>query len=48
MVGAGIVGLIVVIWILSSLAGIIFFFVKAAIVIALIAGAFWVVGRLRR
>jgi flagellar biogenesis protein FliO len=42
-----VVGLIVAFWILSSLAGIFFFFVKVAVVIALIAGVFWVVSRFR-
>ena len=48
MVGVGVVGAIVAFWILSSIAGIIFFFIKIAAVIALISGAFWVVARLRR
>ena len=47
MTAVGVVGLIVAFWILSSLAGIIFFFVKIAVVIALIAGVFWVVSRFR-
>jgi hypothetical protein len=48
MVGVGVVGAIVAFWILSSIAGIVFFFIKIAAVIALISGAFWVVARLRR
>jgi flagellar biogenesis protein FliO len=48
MVGVGVVGAIVAFWLLSSIVGIIFFFVKIAVIIALIGGAFWVVGRLRR
>jgi Flp pilus assembly protein TadB len=47
MTAVGVVGLIVAFWILSSLAGIIFFFVKIAAVIALIAAVFWVVSRFR-
>ncbi len=47
MVGVGVVGAIVAFWVLSSLVGIILFFVKIAVIIALIAGAFWVVGRIR-
>jgi hypothetical protein len=47
MTAVAVVGLIVAFWILSSLAGIFFFFVKAAVVIALIAGVFWVVSRFR-
>jgi high-affinity Fe2+/Pb2+ permease len=47
MTAVAVVGLIVAFWILSSLAGVIFFFVKIAVVIALIAGVFWVVSRFR-
>ena len=47
MTAVAVVGLIVAFWILSSLAGILFFFVKVAVVIALIAGVFWVVSRFR-
>ena len=47
MTAVGVVGIIVAFWILSSLAGIIFFFVKVAVVIALIAAVFWVVSRFR-
>ncbi len=47
MTAVGVVGIIVAFWILTSLAGIIFFFVKIAVVIALIAGVFWLVSRFR-
>ena len=47
MTAVAVVGLVVAFWILSSLAGIIFFFVKVAVVIALIAAVFWVVSRIR-
>jgi len=47
MTAVAVVGLIVAFWILSSLAGIFFFFLKVAVVIALIAGVFWVVSRIR-
>jgi high-affinity Fe2+/Pb2+ permease len=47
MTAVGVVGIIVGFWILSSLAGIIFFFVKVAVIVALIAGVFWVVSRFR-
>jgi len=47
MVAVGVVGAIVAFWVLSSLVGIILFFVKIAVIIGLIAGAFWVVGRIR-
>jgi hypothetical protein len=47
MTAVGVVGILVAFWILSSIAGIIFFFVKVAVVIAAIAGVFWLVSRLR-
>jgi hypothetical protein len=47
MTAVGVVGILVAFWILSSLAGIIFFFVKVAIIIALIGGVFWLVSRFR-
>jgi len=48
MVAVGVVGAIVAFWLLSSIVGIIFFFVKIAAVVALIGAVFWVVSRLRR
>ena len=48
MTAVGVVGIIVAFWILSSLAGIIFFFVKVAVIVALIAGVFWLVSHFRR
>jgi hypothetical protein len=47
MTAVGVVGVLVAFWILASLAGIIFFFVKVAVIIALIGGVFWLVSRLR-
>ena len=47
MKAVAVVGIIVAFWILSSLAGIFFFFVKIVVVIALIAGVFWLVSRFR-
>jgi len=47
MTAVGVVGVIVAFWILSSLLGIIWFFVKIAVIIALIAGVFWLVSRMR-
>jgi len=47
MTAVGVVGVIVAFVILHALAGIIFFFVKIAAIVALIAGVFWVVSRLR-
>ncbi|HUC05592.1 MAG TPA: hypothetical protein VL961_09330 [Acidimicrobiales bacterium] len=48
MVAVGVVGAIIAFWVLSSVIGIIAFFVKIAVIVGLIAGAFWVVGRVRR
>jgi ABC-type transport system involved in cytochrome c biogenesis permease subunit len=48
MTAVGVVGILIAFWILSSLAGIILFFVKVAVIIAAIAGVFWLVSRLRR
>jgi hypothetical protein len=47
MTAVGVVGIIVGFWILSSLAGVIFFFVKVAVIVGLIAGVFWLVSRFR-
>jgi hypothetical protein len=47
MAAVGVVGAIVAFWILSSIVGIIFFFVKIAVVIGLIGGAFWLVSKIR-
>jgi hypothetical protein len=48
MTAVGIVGAIVAFWVLSSIVGIFIFFVKIAVVVALIGGVFWLVSRLRR
>jgi hypothetical protein len=48
MTAVGVVGIVVAFWILSSLLGVIWFFVKIAAIVALIAGVFWVVSRMRR
>jgi hypothetical protein len=47
MTAVGVVGILVAFWILASLAGIILFFVKVAVIIALIGGVFWLVSRFR-
>jgi hypothetical protein len=44
----GLIGIIVAFWVLSSVVGIIFFFVKLAVVVALIAGVLWLLSRFRR
>jgi uncharacterized membrane protein len=43
-----VVGVIIAFVVLSSIAGIIFEIVKIAVIVALIAGVFWLVGRFRR
>jgi hypothetical protein len=48
MVAVGVVGVIVAFVVLHAIAGIIFFFVKLAVVVALIAAVFWLIGRSRR
>ncbi len=47
MTVVAVVGVLVAFWILSSLAGIFFFFVKVIVVVAAIAAVFWLVSRLR-
>ena len=47
MAAVAMVGAIIAFWILSSLVGIIFFFFKVAVVVALIGGAFWLVSHFR-
>jgi uncharacterized membrane protein len=44
----GVLAAIVAFWALSSIVGIIFFFVKLAVVVALIAGVIWLISRFRR
>jgi hypothetical protein len=48
MGAVAVVGVIVAFVVLSSVVGIIFEVVKVGVVIALIAGAFWLVSRFRR
>jgi hypothetical protein len=48
MLAVGVVGAIVAFWILSSIVGIVFFFIKIVAVVALIGGAFWLVSKIRR
>jgi cobalamin biosynthesis protein CobD/CbiB len=48
MVAVGVVGALIAFWVLSSIVGIIFFIVKIAVLVGLVAGAFWVVNRLRK
>jgi hypothetical protein len=48
MLAVGVVGAIVAFWILSSIAGFIFFIVKLVVLVGLVGGAFWLVSRLKR
>jgi hypothetical protein len=48
MTVVGVVGILVAFWILSSVIGIIWFFVKIIAIVALIAGVFWTVSRFRK
>jgi hypothetical protein len=48
MAAVAVVGAIVAFWVLSSIVGIIFFFVKIIAVVVLIGAAFWLVHRLRK
>jgi hypothetical protein len=43
-----VVGIIVAFWVLSSLVGIAVFFIKLAVVVALVVGVFWLLSRFRR
>jgi hypothetical protein len=46
--GVAVLGALIAFWVLSSIAGIVFFFVKLAVVVALVGGVVWLVNRLRR
>ena len=48
MTVVGVVGVIVAFWIIGGVFSLIWFFVKIGVIIALIAGVFWLVSRLRR
>jgi hypothetical protein len=48
MVVVAIVGVLVAFVVLHAIAGILFFFIKLAVVVALIAAVFWLLGRYRR
>ncbi len=47
MTAVGVVGVIVAFWIIGGVFSIIWFFVKIAVIVALVAGVFWLVSRLR-
>ncbi len=48
MIAVGVVGVIIAFVVLHAIAGIVFFFIKLAVVVALIAAVFWLLGRYRR
>lgn len=49
LVGVGVVGVLVAFWVLSSIAGLVWFFVKVAAIIGVIGGLAWLLlGRGRR
>ena len=47
MTAVAVVGVIVAFWIIGGVFSIIWFFVKIAVIIALVAGVFWLISRLR-
>ncbi len=47
MTAVGVVGVIVAFWIIGGVFSIIWFVVKIAVIVALVAGVFWLVSRLR-
>ena len=48
MTAVAVVGVLVAFWLLSSVIGIIWFFVKIIAIVAVVAGVFWAVSRLKR
>ena len=48
VVAVGVLAAIIAFWVLSSIVGIVLFFVKLAVVVAVIAGVFWLISRFRR
>ena len=48
MLAVGVVGAIIAFWVLSSLVGIFLFILKIVVIVGLIGGAFWLVGRFRQ
>jgi len=47
MTAVGVVGVIVAFWIIGGVFSFIWFIVKIGVIVALIAGVFWLVSRLR-
>ena len=48
MVCVGIVGVIIAFWVIGGVLSFVFVIVKIAVIVALIAAAFWLVSRFRR
>jgi hypothetical protein len=48
MVAVGVVGAIVAFWVIGGILSFFGFIIKIAIIVALIGGAFWLVGKIRR
>jgi hypothetical protein len=48
MTAVAVVGVLIAFWLLSSVIGIIWFFVKIIAIVAVVAGVFWAVSRLKR
>ena len=48
MVGVGVLAAIVAFWVIGGVLSLVFVVVKLAVIVALIAGAFWLVSRFRR
>ncbi len=48
MLAVGVIGVLVAFVVLHAIAGIIFFFIKLAVVVALIGAVFYLIGRSRR
>ena len=47
MTAVAVVGILIAFWLLSSVIGIIWFFVKIIAIVAVVAGVFWAVSRLK-
>jgi hypothetical protein len=48
MVAVGVLAAIIAFWVIGGVLSLVFVVVKIAVIVALIAGAFWLVSRLRR
>lgn len=48
MVAVGVLAAIIAFWVIGGVLSLVFVIVKIAVIVVLIAGAFWLVSRLRR